>query len=247
MCLSAILYQAVLVYFTMNTKIKINTFATHTELIMNHSIANVLNPSFFHEFSECIYQVDDSKNLIITGNSRFFSSGLDLFHINDFNREEIIQFMATFESMLKSVLDRKGKNIAQINGHTVAGGFILAASCDKVYCKPGAYKLGMNEKKLGIKLPPLAQAIIQSTFGDDMHKILCKDDFYIPEEMDQFEHFSTHNISFQDVTKNQKRLEEINQFMTTEKDGQLDIFLDSWFSEKSISARNEAINSLKKG
>jgi hypothetical protein len=105
----------------------------------------------------------------------------------------------------------------------------------------------MNEKKLGIKLPPLAQAIIQSTFGDDMHKILCKDDFYIPEEMDQFEHFSTHNISFQDVTKNQKRLEEINQFMTTEKDGQLDIFLDSWFSEKSISARNEAINSLKKG
>ena len=245
--LSTVLYQAVFVNFTMNTEIKINTFSTHTELVMNHSVANVLNPSFFNDFSKCIYQVDGSKNLIITGNGRFFSSGLDLFHINDFNRDEIIQFMATFESMLKSVLDRKGKTIAQINGHTIAGGFILATACDIVYCEPGAYKLGMNEEKLGIKLPPLAQAIIQSTFGDDMHKILCKDDFYIPEEMNQFEHFSTHNISFQDVTKNQKRLEEINQFMTTEKDGQLDIFLDSWFSEKSISARNEAINSLKKG
>ena len=34
--------------------------------------------------------------------------------------------------------------------------------------------------------------------------------------------------------------------MKIEKDKQLDIFLDSWFSEKSISARNAAINSLKK-
>jgi len=236
----------VFVNFTVNTEIKINTFSTHTELIMNHSVANVLNPSFFNDFSKCIYQVDGSKNLIITGNGRFFSSGLDLFHINDFNRDEIIQFMATFESMLKSVLDRKGKTIAQINGHTIAGGFILATACDIVYCEPGAYKLGMNEEKLGIKLPPLAQAIIQCTFGDDIHKLLCKDDFYIPEEMDQFNHFSVHEISFEDVTKNQKRLEKINQFMKIEKDKQLDIFLNSWFSEKSIIARNAAINSLKK-
>ena len=225
---------------------KINTFSTHTDLVMNHSVANVINPSFLNDFSECIYQVDGSKNLIISGNGRFFSSGLDLLHINDFNRDEIIQFMATFESMLKLVLDRKGKTIARINGHTVAGGFILAASCDKVYCDSGIYKLGMNEKKLGIKLPPLVQAIIQSTFGDNMNKILCKDDFYNPEEMDQFKHFSTHKICFKDVTKDQKRLERINQFMSTEKDAQLDIFLDSWFSEKSISARNSAINSLKK-
>ena len=244
--LSTVLYQAVFVNFTVNTEIKINTFSTHTELIMNHSVANVLNPSFFNDFSKCIYQVDGSKNLIITGNGRFFSSGLDLFHINDFNRDEIIQFMATFESMLKSVLDRKGKTIAQINGHTIAGGFILATACDIVYCEPGAYKLGMNEEKLGIKLPPLAQAIIQCTFGDDIHKLLCKDDFYIPEEMDQFNHFSVHEISFEDVTKNQKRLEKINQFMKIEKDKQLDIFLNSWFSEKSIIARNAAINSLKK-
>ena len=230
----------------MDAQMKINTYSTHTELRMNHSVANVLNPSFFNDFSECIYQVDDSKNLTITGNGRFFSSGLDLFHINDFNRDEIIQFMATFESMLKLVLDRKAKTIAQINGHTVAGGFILAASCDKIYCEPGAYKLGMNEEKLGIKLPPLVQAIIQCTFGDDMKKILCNDNFYIPEEMDQFEHFSTYKISFEDVTKDQERLEKINQFMKIEKDKQLDIFLNSWFSEKSILARNAAVNSLKK-
>lgn len=230
----------------MDAQIKIYTYSTHTELRMNHSVANVLNPSFFNDFSECICQIDNSKNLIITGNGQFFSSGLDLFYINDFNRNEIIQFITTFESMLKLVLDRKGKTIAQINGHTVAGGFILATSCDKVYCEPGTYKLGMNEEKLGIKLPPLVQAIIQCTFGDDMNKILCKDDFYSPEEMTQFNHFYTHEISFKDVIKDQKRLEKINQFIATEKDKQLDVFLDSWFSEKSISARNAAVNSLKK-
>jgi len=58
--------------------------------------------------------------------------------------------------------------------------------------------------------------------------------------------FSTREISFEKITKNQERLELINQFMATEKDKQLDIFLDSWFSEKSISARNIVVESLKK-
>jgi len=235
----------------MNTQMEINIFSTHTFLVMNHSIANVLNPLFFNDFSECIQQVDDSKNLIITGNGRFFSSGLDLFHINNLNRDEIIQFMASFESMLKLVLDRKGKTIAQINGHTVAGGFILAASCDKVYCKPGAYRLGMNEEKLGIKLPPLAQAIIQYTFGDNMNKILCNDDFYIPEEMDQFEHFYTYEISFEEVTKDQERLEKINQFMATEKDKQLDSnrnqIIRYYESEiKTIQKENSELKNMQK-
>ena len=225
---------------------KINTYSTHTELVMNHSVANVLNPSFFEEFSAHIAQIDSSENLIITGNSRFFSSGLDLFHINDFNHDEIIQFMFKFESMLELILERKGKTIAHINGHTVAGGFILASACDKVYCTPGKYKLGMNEEKLGIKLPPLAQAIIQCTFGDDMNKILCNDNFYIPEEMDQFGHFTTQEVLFDDITKDEKRMEGIQLFMDTQKEKQMDIFLNSWFSEKSITARNIAVESLKK-
>ena len=230
----------------MNTQMKINTYSTHTELVMNHSVANVLNPSFFEEFSAHITQINSSNNLIITGNNRFFSSGLDLFHINDFNHEEIIQFISKFESMLELILERKGKTIAHINGHTVAGGFILASACDKVYCTPGKYKLGMNEERLGIKLPPLAQAIIQCTFGDDMHKILCNDNFYIPEEMDQFGHFTTQEVLFDDITKDEKRMEGIQLFMDTQKEKQMDIFLNSWFSEKSITARNIAIESLKK-
>ena len=230
----------------MNTQMKINTYSTHTKLVMNNSVANVLNPSFFEEFSAHITQIDSNKNLIITGNGRFFSSGLDLFHINDFNHDEIIQFMSKFESMLELILERKGKTIAHINGHTVAGGFILASACDKVYCTPGKYKLGMNEEKLGIKLPPLAQAIIQCTFRDDMNKILCNDNFYIPEEMDQFGHFTTQEVLFDDITKDEKRMEGIQLFMDTQKEKQMDIFLNSWFSKKSITARNIAVESLKK-
>jgi len=229
----------------MNTKIKINKFSTYTEIIMNHSVANVLNPSFFSEFSQCLDQVDNNEDLIIKGNGRFFSSGLDLFYINNFNRIEMIQFIKKFESMLKSILDHKGKTIAYLNGHTVAGGFILASACDKIYCEPGVYKLGMNEKKLGIELPPLAQAIIQFTFVDDMDKILCKDDFYKPEEMSEFKPFCRNQISFEGINKDQEKLKQINQFMNKEGRKQLETFLISWFSEESISARNLAVTSLK--
>ena len=230
----------------MDKPMKINTYSKYTELVMNHSIANVFNPSFFDEFNKCIANLNSNINLIITGNGRFFSSGLDLFHINSFNRDEIIQFMTRFEYMLESVINRSGKTLAHINGHAVAGGFILSTACDKVYCTPGKYKLGMNEEKLGIKLPPLAQAIIQCTFGDDMNKILCNDNFYIPEQMNKFGHFTTQEFLFNDVTKDEKRLKQIQIFMHTQKEKQMDLFLNSWFSEKSTTARNEAIESLKK-
>jgi len=225
---------------------QINTFSTHTDLVMNHSVANVLNPSFFHNFSECIQQIDDSENLIISGNGIFFSSGLDLFYINDLNRIEIIKFIGNFEAMLQSILDRSGLTLAYINGHTVAGGFILAAACDQAFCEPGKYKLGMNEKKLGIKLPPLAQAIIKFTFERDIHKILCKSDFYLPKKIKEFDHFSKNERTFENVFKNQNRLKKIEHFMKTEKDKQMETFINSWFSKKSITARNALIKSIKK-
>ncbi len=230
----------------MNSAFKITTTQQGIQVEMNHSTANVLNPSFFHELGETLNSIDQYNNLIITGNGRFFSSGLDLFYINDFNETEIIQFMQQFQSMLDSILRHKGKTIAVINGHTVAGGFILASACDNAYCTPGKYKLGMNEEKLGIKLPPLPQAIIQSTFGEDMEKILCKDEFYNPEEMSQFSHFSSTEISFDHVEKNENRIQKIQKFMDTQGDAQMDIFLQSWFSEKSINARNAALKALSR-
>ena len=196
----------------MNSAFKIINTEQGKIMEMNHSTANVLNHSFFQEFGEALNSINPYENLIITGNGRFFSSGLDLFYINEFNEAEIIQFINQFQSMLNAVIYRNGKTIAIVNGHTVAGGFILATACDYVYCTSGKYKLGMNEEKLGIKLPPLPQAIIQSTFGDDMEKILCKDHFYNPEEMSQFSHFSETELSFNDIEKDSNRIENIEVF-----------------------------------
>ncbi len=229
----------------MNSAFKIINTQQGKMVEMNHSTANVLNPSFFQKFGETLRSINPHDNLIITGNGRFFSSGLDLFYINAFNEAEIIQFMEQFQSMLKAIIHRSGKTLAVVNGHTVAGGFILASACDNAYCTPGKYKLGMNEEKLGIKLPPLPQAIIQSTFGDDMEKILCKDQFYNPEEMSQFSHFSETALSFDDVEKDEKRIKNIEAFMDTSGDAQMDIFLQSWFSDKSINARNAALKVLR--
>ena len=78
-----------------------------------------------------------------------------------------------------------------------------------------------------------------------MDKILCTDNFYKPEEINKFKPFLGTQICFEDINKDQERLKRINEFMDTKGSKQLDTFLKSWFSKKSISARNLAVNILK--
>ena len=229
----------------MNKKIKTKNYPNYTELKLDYSTANIFNPSFIKLFYNSLINLDNSCNLIIKGNGNFFSSGLDLFYTNELKQNELIEFIELFESLLMLILNREGKTLAYINGHTIAGGFILASSCDRAYCKNHKLKIGMNEQRLKIKLPPLSNAILRFTYQNNLSKVLNQKKFHTIKEFQKLNHFTYGEISFDSIKKDTNRLSNIKKYLEISKKQQMKLFVKSWFSVESIKSRNELLETIK--
>ena len=101
--------------------------------------------------------------IILTGNGHFFSAGLNIVKLIDANRKEIKDVITTFSCTLKKVMTFPGPVIAVVNGHAVAGGCLLALSCDYRIGISGNYQMGINELVLGVDLPPIALVAIRKS------------------------------------------------------------------------------------
>ncbi|KAJ2916582.1 hypothetical protein MD484_g3816, partial [Candolleomyces efflorescens] len=96
---------------------------------------------------------------------KFFSNGLDFQNIvNDFNF-----FPCTFNPFLARLLTFPIPTIAAINGHSFAGGMMLALACDYRVMTDGTKRnawLCMNEVHFGAHWPLSFAAILRAKFGD---------------------------------------------------------------------------------
>jgi enoyl-CoA hydratase/carnithine racemase len=72
--------------------------------------------------------------------------------------------------------------IAAICGHAIAGGTILALCCDCRYIAEGRNLMGLNEIKLGVPVPYLADCILRSLVRVHYaREIMERGDFFDPE------------------------------------------------------------------
>ena len=68
--------------------------------------------------------------LVVTGEGKFWSTGLDLDEIRGYSNEARVGFMKRFEQILGRILTSPLVTVAALNGHTVAGGALLALAHD---------------------------------------------------------------------------------------------------------------------
>lgn len=55
--------------------------------------------------------------------------------------------------------------VAAITGHAIAGGCILALCCDYRFISEGRKLMGLNEVKLGVPVPYLADRVLHALVG----------------------------------------------------------------------------------
>lgn len=125
------------------------------QITMDDGKANAMDWVFFEEMGESLdrSEREGAKVLIITGRPDFFSGGLDLNLVPTLSPTELNTFAEIFSRTMLRVFSFPAPTIAACTGHSVAGGAILAFSCDLRLITDGPYLIQMNEMVMGIPLP----------------------------------------------------------------------------------------------
>ena len=139
----------------MNT-IKVNIKDKIAVLSLNRGKSNAINAEMVAELNQMVKNIenDDSiAGLILTGKDGFFSAGLDLIELYNYDEEAIKNFWINFLDLVTTLVSFKKPMIAAISGHSPAGGCVLALCCDYRIMAEGKFIIGLNEVPVGIIVP----------------------------------------------------------------------------------------------
>jgi 3,2-trans-enoyl-CoA isomerase len=123
---------------------------------MDREKANPMNYEFVAGMRIALKNLleDDSiHGAIINGKENFFSAGLDLPELYTYDQLQFEKFWKNFMELVCDIVAFDKPLIASINGHSPAGGCILAIGCDYRVMAEGNYKIGLNEIPIGIVVP----------------------------------------------------------------------------------------------
>jgi enoyl-CoA hydratase/carnithine racemase len=120
--------------------------------------ANAMTPDLLETLEHMIdaFERSPAPAAVLVGYDRYFSGGLALTHIIDFDLVEMRDFIEHFSRAMTRVFACEKPIVAAINGHAIAGGCVLALMCDwRIAVDDPAVRIGLNETQLGIGLPSI--------------------------------------------------------------------------------------------
>jgi enoyl-CoA hydratase len=120
--------------------------------------ANAMTPELLDTLERMIdgFERGPAAVSVLTGYDRFFSGGLALTHIIDFDAGQMRSFIEHFSRVMVRVFACEKPIVAAINGHAIAGGCVLALMCDwRIIVDDPSVRIGLNETQLGIGLPSI--------------------------------------------------------------------------------------------
>jgi 3,2-trans-enoyl-CoA isomerase len=125
-------------------------------LMLDRGRSNPINAEMVTELTAYVKNIVDDDNiggLIITGKEGFFSAGLDLIEVYDYDEQKSREFWISFLNLQSVLVSFKKPMVAAISGHSPAGGCVLALCCDYRLMAAGKYIIGLNEIPVGIIVP----------------------------------------------------------------------------------------------
>ena len=125
-------------------------------ITLDRGKSNSLNREMVTELTDMLHSIETDSNIggvMITGKDHFFSAGLDLIELYNYNEEEAKSFWYLFLNFVAKITAFKKPLIAAVNGHSPAGGCVIALACDARVMAEGKYIIGLNEVPVGIIVP----------------------------------------------------------------------------------------------
>jgi enoyl-CoA hydratase len=154
-------------------------------LRMNAGKANAINPRFLELLGRLLdeLQAMPPSALVVTGDGRAFSAGLDLPALVDLPAAELTAFIRYFSATMLRVFTLPFPVVAAVNGHAVAGGCVLALQADQRVMASGEGRIGLNEVRLGIGLPAAVVETLRSQVpASSLFPVAAEGGLFLPEE-----------------------------------------------------------------
>lgn len=123
--------------------------------------ANAIGVDFLSGLETAFDAVAVADAVVLTGDGAAFSAGLDLRTLLTLDEAAVSSFIQHFCRLMEKVFLWPAPTIAALNGHAIAGGFVLAGACDVRLLARGPAKLGMTGVALGITYPSFVTSILQ--------------------------------------------------------------------------------------
>jgi enoyl-CoA hydratase len=108
-------------------------------------------------------RASDAKAVVLTGQGKAFSAGVDLIRLSDSGGDYIRKFLPALHKLYETVFFHPKPVVAAINGHAIAGGCVLAACADRRIMARASGRIGVTELQVGLPFPALAFEIVRAT------------------------------------------------------------------------------------
>ena len=233
---------------------------------MRHGPANALDPALVARLGASLDEAEAAgRPLVLTGNGRFFSAGLDLAGLPE-DRDEMGAFVDAFDEFVRRLFLFPCPTVAAVNGHAVAGGAILATACDVRIGATGGYRIGVSEVQLGVIFPAAAFEVLRAAVPPERTaEVLLRGRLTGPE--DALANGFLHELAEPEAlaARAAERAEELGALpreayahtkrelrggfaerALSQRAEKREGFLDTWFSEESQALRAAILESRKR-
>ena len=103
-------------------------------LALSRGKVNALDEETVHELAQQLRRLAGEaqiRGVVLTGQKSFFSFGFDIPEFLSYSRQRFTFFLEQFTDLYTELFLFPKPVVAALNGHTVAGGCMLALACDK--------------------------------------------------------------------------------------------------------------------
>ncbi len=125
-------------------------------ITLNRGRSNAINTEMVEELRDMFRNIrndDGIHGVILSGNEGFFSAGVDLIEVYDYDEVQIREFWTSFLNLVSDLASFHKPFVASISGHSPAGGCVLALCSDYRIMAEGNYIIGLNEVPVGLIVP----------------------------------------------------------------------------------------------
>ena len=108
---------------------------------------------------------EGARGIVLTGADKAFSGGMDVPHLMGLDRAGLKAGWSSLFAAARTLANSPIPVVAAINGHSPAGGCVLALCCDYRIMARGPFRIGLNEVQVGLVAPDAIQHLLRRVVG----------------------------------------------------------------------------------